>query len=397
MYIADDQEKAQKFLQGLRKEVRQVLYAWNIRTYEDVEKATTTERNMVSQGELKLGGDAKVEDRNKDKLVNPSTVQFKRPNGAKFKKDRYCKKCQKRHAGKKCGAATKGAGSYNCGELGHFFRDCPSKKPLKILDAPKKEVICFACNQPGHYSRNCPQGGKAEQGKKFEGKSSSQPTRVYHLTKREAKVDLSIVEGTLLIHATLVHTLVDPGATHSFIAITSARSFGLEPLVMNYRVKVQSPIGKTMETNLMIHGCDVEVEGEKFEIDLILMEIQDYEVILGMDFLSRYCATMDCLQKIVRLGCPGGKTVEFRGQLVKNRLKIVSAIRASKLLKKGAYGYIGHVVVTGELEKKPKDVEVVKEFVNVFPEELSGLPPDQEVEFTIELLSGTNPISIPTY
>ena len=92
--MVDDQEKAQKFLQGLRNEVRQVLYAWNIRTYENVvEKATTIERNMVSQEELKLGGDAKVEDRNKDKLVNPSTVQFKRPNGAKFKKDRYCKKC----------------------------------------------------------------------------------------------------------------------------------------------------------------------------------------------------------------------------------------------------------------------------------------------------------------
>ena len=72
------------------------------------------------------------------------------------------------------------------------------------------------------------------------------------------------------------------------MAINSTRSLGLEPLVMNY----QSPIGKTMETNLMIHGCDVEVQGEKFEIDLILMEIQDYDVILGMDFLSRYCASI---------------------------------------------------------------------------------------------------------
>jgi len=73
-----------------------------------------------------------------------------------------------------------------------------------------------------------------------------------------------------------------------------------------------------MENNLMIHGSDVEVEGEKFEKDLILMEIQDYDVILGMDFLSRYCATMDFLKKIVRLGCPGEKTMEFKGQLVEN-------------------------------------------------------------------------------
>ena len=127
------------------------------------------------------------------------------------------------------------------------------------------------------------------------------------------------------------------------------------------------------------------------------MEIQDYEVILGMDLLSRYYASMDCLKKIVRLGCPGGKNVEFRGQLVKNRLKIVSAIEASKLLEKGAYGYIAHIVVAGESEKKSEDVEVVKEFVDVFPEDLFGLPPDREVEFTIEFLPGTSPISIPTY
>ena len=64
----------------------------------------------------------------------------------------------------------------------------------------------------------------------------------------------------LLIHATPRHALVDPGATHSFMAINSARILGLEPFVMNYRVKMKSLIGRTMETNLMIHGSDVELK-----------------------------------------------------------------------------------------------------------------------------------------
>ncbi|XP_052197381.1 uncharacterized protein LOC127804546 [Diospyros lotus] len=306
MYTTDDLEKAQKFFQGLRKEVKQVLYAWNIRTFEDaVEKAITVERNMMAQGELKLHSDSKKEVESKDKSTNPPTVQFKKPEGAKFKRERYCKKCKKRHAGNKCGTKGKEAGCFVCGETRHFTRDYLSRKTLKIKEAPRKEVTCYACKQRGHYSWNCPQRGKTDQGKKLEGKSSPLPARVFHLTKAEVEIDPSVVEGTLFIHTTPVHPLVDPGATHSFIANESTRSLNLKSSSIGHGVMIQSPIGETMETNLIFQNCDVDIEGEKFKIDLILMEMQDFDVILSMDFLSRYCASMDCLGKTVELGCAG--------------------------------------------------------------------------------------------
>ncbi|XP_052197268.1 uncharacterized protein LOC127804444 [Diospyros lotus] len=153
-----------------------------------------------------------------------------------------------------------------------------------------------------------------------------------------------------------------------------------------------------MGTNLIVQDCDVDIEDERFKIDLILMEMHDFDVILGMDFLSRYCASMDYLGKTVELGCPGEKVVKFKGPRFGRQLKSVSALKACKWLENGAYGFIAHVnVVDDKSEKKPDDVEVVREFLDVFPEDLSELPPDQEMEFAIELLPGTTPISIPTY
>ncbi|XP_052206783.1 uncharacterized protein LOC127811112 [Diospyros lotus] len=281
MYTTDEFEKAQKFFQGLRKEVKQVLYAWNIRTFDDaVEKAITVERNMMAQGELKLRSDVKKEVESKDKSTNPPVAQFKKPEGAKFKRERYCKKCQRRHANNKCGTKSKGAGCFMCGEVGHLARDCPSRKTLKIEEGAKREVTCYACKQRGHYSWNCPQRDKSDPRKKPEGKPGPQSARVFQLTKAEADADPIVVEGTLFIHTTPVHALVDPGATHSFIANESARSLGLAPSIIGHGVRIQSPIGETMETNLMIRDCDVDIEDEKFKIDLILMEMHDFDVIL---------------------------------------------------------------------------------------------------------------------
>ena len=96
---------------------------------------------------------------------------------------------------------------------------------------------------------------------------------MYHLTKAEVEADPSMVEGTFLIHTTPVHALVDPGATHSFMAIISTKSLGLEPSGIGYRVKIYSLIGRAMEASHMICCCDVEVTSEKFETNLILIDM----------------------------------------------------------------------------------------------------------------------------
>ena len=69
----------------------------------------------------------------------------------------------------------------------------------------------------------------------------------------------------------------------------------------------------------------------------------------------------------------------------------------SKMLRKGCQGYLEFVVDRRQEGTRLEDIPIVKEFLDVFPDDISGLPPDREVEFTIDLIPGTEPISIPPY
>ena len=90
-------------------------------------------------------------------------------------------------------------------------------------------------------------------------------------------------------------------------------------------------------------------------------------------------------------------TVTFVGECSGLKHRVITAMRARRLLSKGCHGYLAHVVLTQETTASVEDVGVVRHFPDVFPEDLPGLSPDREVEFTINLLLGKNPISLTPY
>ncbi|CAL8164632.1 unnamed protein product [Prunus armeniaca] len=106
---------------------------------------------------------------------------------------------------------------------------------------------------------------------------------------------------------------------------------------------------------------------------------------------------MDCFRKEVTLRSLGQPKVIFRGERRVLCTCLISAITAKRLLKKGCEGYLAHIIDTREITLNLEDIPVVSEFLNVFSDDLLGLPPEREIEFTIELLPGTNPIYLTPY
>jgi hypothetical protein len=137
---------------------------------------------------------------------------------------------------------------------------------------------------------------------------------------------------------------------------------------------VSSP-GGDMSTRQLCLKVNLKIRGVDFITNLIVLESKDIVIILGMDWLSKHKVLIDCAKKSVKLTTPDGKELEF----------VTEPVVTAK-------GVGNHAKVNQMDVIQGSEVPVVNEFPDVFPEELSGMPPDWDIEFVIELKPGTAPI-----
>ena len=162
-------------------------------------------------------------------------------------------------------------------------------------------------------------------------------------------------------------------------------------------MRVSLPVGDLLLPDRVVRDSRVLIEGQEFPADLVALDMRDFDVVLGIDWLSRHRATLDCYKKEVKLHRPGKLEVKFRGMCKELSSNMISAMATQRMLRKGCQGYLAYVVETEKEGTLVDEIPFFREFPDVFPDDITGLPPDREVEFTIDLIPGTEPISIPPY
>ena len=130
---------------------------------------------------------------------------------------------------------------------------------------------------------------------------------------------------------------------------------------------------------------------------MIIIDLKGLDVILGMDWLAANYASMDCFRKEVIFRRSGLPVVVFYGERRRAPSGLISAISARCLLQKGCTGYLAHIVDTRSSEIRLEDVPVVRDFLDVFLDDLPGFPPEREIDFPIDLVPNTAPISLSPY
>ncbi|KAK6151942.1 hypothetical protein DH2020_014577 [Rehmannia glutinosa] len=190
------------------------------------------------------------------------------------------------------------------------------------------------------------------------------PTRAFALVRHEVPEATNMVEGTLLVSNYYAKILFDPGSSHSFVTPHFIHKLHTCMEHMHICLEVSTPMGTSHIIDIIYNACEVKIDEINFPADLILLPISEYDVILGMNWLSAHHAQMDSLP-----------------------------MKARKAITKGAQGYLAFVINKPKVETQINQVPIVSEYMGVFPQELTIVPPDREVEFTIEVLPGTAPIA----
>ncbi|GJY20647.1 putative reverse transcriptase domain-containing protein [Tanacetum coccineum] len=260
-----------------------------------------------------------------------------------------CKKCTLHHIGPctvKCNT---------CNKVGHLTKNYKNKGPATGSNLLPVIVTCHACGEKGHYANQCRKTT-----------NNNAQGRAYKLRDRNAHQDPNVVTSMFLLNQHLARVLFDSRANKIFVSIYLASKLNILPITIDTFYNIEMADGNLVSINTVIQGATLTLLNQPFKIDLMPIKLCSFDVVIGMDWLSKYRARIICDKKVVHIPIKG-ETLIIRVMEKKSDEKIL------------------------------EDIPVVREFPEVFPEDLPGLPPVRQVEFQIDLLPGTTPVARAPY
>ncbi|KAI3685091.1 hypothetical protein L6452_34324 [Arctium lappa] len=275
---------------------------------------------------------------------------------------------------------------------GHYEKDCKAGG----------RRVCFECGSPDHFKNNCPRVNRRANENQIRpvgqrDQKGQARGRVFEIGAEEARRDPNVITGTFLLNNHSAYVLFDSGADKSFVSL----NFRPKVKQMTKKLKedyvIEFANGQEIRVKDVLPNCTLSLAEKDFKIDLIPIKLGSFDIVVGMDWLSKNHAEIGCSEKILRIPLPGGEVLIVPGEKSKRKLKMVSCMKMRKYLRKECDVFLAHVISKEPKDKRLQDIPVVQEFPEVFPEELPGLPPPRQVEFRIDLVPGDAPVAKAPY
>jgi hypothetical protein len=242
-----------------------------------------------------------------------------------------------------------------------------STAELPPVNQGNNNYHCFNCRSSSHFIKDCPQPRRSFQGQISnpvnKGKGKKQVVQVHQgrvnlTTLSELPEGVPIMTGTFSINHQPVIVLFDSGATHSFISSKCGTKMGLEPYPTNWIYMIATPGGK-ISANQVCRSVPIQMGRNLMRTDLLLLDLDGMDILLGMNWMTHQHVSLDISSLIVEINSHEHEpTVLY--------------------LPQQEYTNSCTYAATGI---KLKDIPIVCEYPDVFPDDLPGMPPDRDIEF----------------
>ncbi|XP_070050829.1 uncharacterized protein [Nicotiana tomentosiformis] len=330
-------------------------------------------------------------------LVKIEEQEIRDNNNRIYATTPVCQTCGRSHLGQ-CRVLT--GECFRCGKLGHHLRDFP-QPPRNLSQASIQSVAptqttrnTSGATGTGNRGRGAGDRAIVNQG---QGNAGRGQARVFVFTRQDAQASNVVVICILSVCSFDALALTNSGSTHSYVSSYIALRLSRQPELLNDPFLAATPVGESLLAEDVYRACQIRVEGRDTLADLIVLDMIDFDMLMGIDWLSSCYAIVDCHAKIVKFEIPNEPNFVLKGGQVLEICKVVSFMKAQRLLKKGCLGLLAIVNGTRKETVSIENIPVVREFSDVFPENLPGLPSVREIDFGIDLPPDTQPISILPY
>ncbi|GKD39274.1 putative reverse transcriptase domain-containing protein, partial [Tanacetum coccineum] len=243
----------------------------------------------------------------------------------------YCNKCKLHHAGPctvRCG---------NCKRVGHITSDCTAIVTPNTQRAPVGNQPGITGNKNGNKTGNQTGGNEAT-------------SKAYAIGRRGANPDSHVVTSTFLLNNCYALMLFDLGANRSFVSSTFSALLNVAPSTLDISYAIELADGRISEINVVLRGYTLGLLGHSFDIDLMTVELGSFDVIISMDWLVKYHALIVYDEKVICIHY-GDDVLIIQGDDCDGGITSKKTEDKSK-------------------EKQLEDVPIVREFPEVFPEDL---------------------------